>query len=58
MEPNDRKRGSETKLKYREFQSNIRKSFYTVRRLPGKVVGAASFALLKSHLNVVLSSQL
>lgn len=58
VEPNDRTRGSGNKLKHREFQLNIRKSFYAVRmvkhchRLPREVVGSASLVVLKSHLDM------
>lgn len=61
VESIDRTRGSGTKSKYKEFQLNIRKS-YTVRmvkhfhRLPREVVGSAALVVLKSHLDMVLSS--
>jgi len=62
--PHARIRGNGHKLKHKRVPLNLRKHFITVRvtkrwnRLPRKTVQSPSLEIHRSHLDVVLGSQL
>lgn len=62
--PSDRTRGSEHKMEHRRFRLNIERCLFTVKlteyynKLFREVVISSSQAILKSHLDMILSSLL
>jgi len=62
--PSDRTRDKGHKLKHRNFQLKMRKSFFALRvmehwnRLPGEVVESPSLEIFKTRLDKVLCSLL